>query len=248
VIDLHTHILPGLDDGVRSVGEARELAAESVAAGVATLAATPHVRADLTVTSGSIAEGVAVLRRDLEKHQIALTVVTGAEVAAERVAFLPADEIARLTLAGTGRYVLLECPYTTGLEVLSRAVRSLRSRGMTAIVAHPERNPQIQDDVSIAERLFAAGGLLQITSSSLLGSPDGASRGCAQALLARRLVHVVASDAHRPQTRRRLDYDGLVGAVGPTLARFLVVDSPAAILAGRDLPAHELVRAPGEGE
>ena len=96
MIDLHTHILPGLDDGVRSLEEARELAAESVAAGVATVAATPHVRADYPVTSDSIADGVTRVRQDFATHGIPLEIVAGAEIAPERVAHLPADEIARV--------------------------------------------------------------------------------------------------------------------------------------------------------
>jgi protein-tyrosine phosphatase len=234
VIDLHSHILPGLDDGVRSVADARELARTSLAGGVRAIVATPHVRDDYPTTAGRMETSVTALQRDLEEHEIALPVLPGGELALDRVEALTPDELARFTLAQSGRYVLVEFPYYSLPLGLEGVVRRLRAAGVVAILAHPERNPGIQESPEWLERPVAAGALVQLTFSSLAGGFGRGARRAATRLVERRFAHVIASDAH--SAGAALDRKQVLKTVRDRgLARYLTVDVPAAVIAGDDL-------------
>ncbi|MGH2995969.1 MAG: CpsB/CapC family capsule biosynthesis tyrosine phosphatase, partial [Gaiellaceae bacterium] len=120
---------------------------------------------------------------------------------------------------------------------LQPALRRLRDEGLVALIAHPERNPEVQDHPARLLPWVAAGALVQVTAASLDGTLGRASRRGAQALLELGLVHVLASDAHGPHIR----LGGLAAAadsLGDTgLARHLTLDVPAAIVAGDEVPA-----------
>ena len=126
MIDIHSHILPGIDDGARSLEEARELASQTLADGVTVIVATPHVRSDFPTTPERMEMGVAELRADLARTGIELEVVHGGEIALERLGDLDADELRRFSLGQTGRYVLLECPYFSSPLELVPAIKALR--------------------------------------------------------------------------------------------------------------------------
>src|SRR5277367_6032368 len=104
VIDLHSHILPGLDDGVATIEEARELARAALAEGVTAIAATPHVREDYPTTPEQMEAGVAALRADFAEQGIALEVLHGGELDLEFLTTLPDEELRRFTIGQTGRY------------------------------------------------------------------------------------------------------------------------------------------------
>ena len=129
VIDLHTHILPGIDDGARTLEDALAMARVFVAEGVTMIAATPHVRDDFPTSANVMLHSVAALRRVLDEEEIPLTLLPGAELAVDWLARLDDDELRRLSLAGSGRYVLVETPYRGWpVELLERLLR-LRARG-----------------------------------------------------------------------------------------------------------------------
>ena len=236
VIDLHSHILPGVDDGARTLAEARELARLAVADGVEAIAATPHVRADFPTTAEVMEEGVAELRADFHEEGIPLQVLHGGEIDIGLLWAIPPEELARLTIAQTGRYVLLEFPYRRWPLALDSAVSGLVRRGITPLLAHPERNPEVQDRPARVEALVAAGALVQVTGASLDGRLGRASQSTAKRLLELGLVHTLASDAHGPHIRE----GGLAAsaeAVGDDgLARYLTREAPAAIVAGEPVP------------
>jgi protein-tyrosine phosphatase len=236
VIDLHSHILPGLDDGARSLEEARDLARLALADGVTTIAATPHVRADFPTTADEMEEGVEELRYDFIVQGIDMEVVHGGEVAFELLFSVPPEDLVRFTLGQTGRYLLVECPYRGSPLPFEPAIGALKRQGITPILAHPERNPEVQDRPDRLLALVAAGALMQVTAASLDGSLDRASQSCAAHLLELGAVHLLASDAHGPHIRDA----GLSAAareVGDAgLARYLTTEAPAAILAGEPVP------------
>jgi protein-tyrosine phosphatase len=238
VIDLHSHILPGVDDGVRSVEEARELATRAVKEGVVAIAATPHVRLDYPTTAERMEQGVELLRTDFAEHGIRIDVLHGGEIELGRLWEIPRDELVRLSLAQTGRYLLIEFPYRGWPLALDSAIRALRRMDITPVLAHPERNPEVQDRPDRMNVLAEAGALVQVTAASLDGRLDRASQHAAQTLLAARLVHVLASDAHGPHIRDA----GIAAAVealeDSALARYLTTDAPAAIIAGDPLPPY----------
>ena len=242
VIDLHSHILPGVDDGTRTLREARELALVAAADGVEAIAATPHVRPDFPTTAEVMEEGVAELRADFEEEGIPVQVLHGGEIDVGLLWAIPPEELARLTIAQTGRYLLLEFPYRTWPLALDSAVSGLVQRGITPLVAHPERNPEVQDRPARVEALVEAGALVQVTAASLDGRLGRASQATAKRLLELGLVHTLASDAHGPHIRQA----GLAAAaeaVGDEkLARYLTKEAPAAIVAGEPVPPGPQVR------
>jgi protein-tyrosine phosphatase len=236
VIDLHSHILPGLDDGVRSLGEARELARNAAREGVTAIAATPHVRWDYPTTADQMEEGVAALRRDFDEQGIPVDVLPGAEIEAERVVGMSHAELVRLSLAGTGRYVLVEFPYRGWPVSLDASVQHVTASGLTPVLGHPERNPEVQDRPARLEELVAAGAVVQVTAGSVLDWFGPAAKRAAERLLALRLAHLLATDAHGPHIRQ----GGLRAAAealdDPLLAAHLTVSVPAAIAAGQGIP------------
>ncbi|HYM63929.1 MAG TPA: CpsB/CapC family capsule biosynthesis tyrosine phosphatase [Gaiellaceae bacterium] len=237
MIDLHAHILPGLDDGARTLADSRELARTAVEDGVRSIAATPHVRADYPTSVEAMEAGVASVRRDLEEHGIEIEVLHGGEIAVDRLEDLSREELERFTLGQTGRYLLVEFPYTSWPLGLEQRLFELRMAGLESILAHPERNREVQADPARIEPLVAAGTLVQLTAASLDGRIGRSSQMAAESLLSRGLAHLIASDAHLPEIREV----GMAAAAAcirdQGLARWLVEDAPAAIAAGDPVPA-----------
>ena len=236
MIDLHTHVLPGVDDGARTLGEARAMALDLASQGVTVLAATPHVRDDFPTTPEAMEEAVAEVRADFEANRVPVDVVHGAEVDLSLLWVIPPEELRRLTIAQTGRYLLLEFPYRGWPFALDSAVKRLVGLGVTPLLAHPERNPEVQDRPERVHDIVEAGALVQVTAASLEGSRDRAAQAAALRLLDLGLVHVLASDSHGPHISR----EGMSAAEAtlddPELARYLTVEVPGAIVAGEPVP------------
>lgn len=237
MIDLHSHILPGVDDGARTLEEARDLARLALADGVKTMAATPHVRADYPTTAEDMELAVEALRYDFVVQGIDLEIVHGGEIAFGVLFAIPPDELRRFTYAQSGRYLLVESPYRGSLLPFESSVAALHRQGITAILAHPERNPDVQDRPDHVLPLVEAGALVQLTAASLDGSLDRASQHCARQLIELGAVHLLASDVHGPHIGREAGLSAAARAVGDAaLARYLTTDAPAAILAGGPIP------------
>lgn len=236
MIDLHTHVLPGLDDGARSLAEARGIALDAAAQGVSVLAATPHVRDDHPTTAEIMEEAVAELRDDFAEQGIPVEVLCGGEIALDLLWVIPPEELRRFTIAQTGRYLLLEVPYRGWPFALESAVLRLVELGVTPLLAHPERNPEVQDRPDRVRGLVEAGALVQVTAASVEGSRDPAAGAAALRLLDLGLVHVLASDVHGPHIVRGGMADAAAVLGDPELARYLTVEAPGAIVAGEPIP------------
>jgi len=236
VIDLHAHVLPGLDDGVRSPEEAVALAREAVAAGVTTMAATPHVRDDYPTTPEQMESGVAALRARLAAEGIPLDLVHGAELSIDRAGSFDRDTLRRLTIAQRDRHLLLEFPYVGWPIMLEALIERLGELGLTAILAHPERNPQVQERPERLEAAVQAGALVQLTAASVLGQSGRSARRTSERLLRIGLAHLLAGDSHGPGSRGTLA--AAAAELGDErLARRLSQEVPAAICAGEAVPA-----------
>ena len=237
MIDLHSHILPGLDDGARTPDESVEIARRAVLDGVTAMAATPHVRGDFPTTWRQMEWELSLLRSRLESDALPLELIAGAEVALDVLWEISRENLERFTIAQTGRYLLLEFPYRGLPMALEAAVGELARRGLTPILAHPERNPEVQDQPRLVQTLVDAGALVQVTAGSLDGRLGAAAKVAAEHLLELSLVHLIATDAHGPHVREG-GMRSAADAVGDEgLARYLTLDAPAAIVAGEDLPA-----------
>ncbi len=236
MIDLHAHILPGVDDGVRSLEEACELARVAVADGIAVTAATPHVRDDYPTTAEQVECGVEALRRRLADAGIPLEVVHGAEVDIGALARLSEEEVVRLTLGQAGRYLLVEFPYGGWPSALEGATARVLAAGITPILAHPERNDLVQQAPRRLLPVVESGCLVQVTAASLAGGLGRAAAAAGHELLRLRLAHVAATDAHGPAMRAMTLSAAAAAVRDEAVARYLTEDAPAAVLAGEPVP------------
>jgi protein-tyrosine phosphatase len=240
MVDLHSHILPGLDDGPPDLAASLALARAAVAGGVRVMTATPHIDHGFGLGPETVHPAVEALRTELAREEIALDVRAGGEIALSRLPELD-DGFLRGVALGGGPWLLVECPFGPGPLDLEIPVRDLRDRGHEVLLAHPERCHAVQRDPSVLARGVAAGALAQVTAGSLLGDFGGRVRSFALGLLRRGLLHVAASDSHdavaRPPGARgafgRLERE-LPGA--RALGRWMTETVPAALLAGEPVP------------
>jgi protein-tyrosine phosphatase len=236
VIDLHVHVLPGIDDGPADDGGALALARAATAQGTRTVVATPHVNLVHPNRSRGIADGVAKVNAAIAAAGFALDVRTGAEIAIEALPDLDDDELRALAL-GRGPYLLVESPLSPSAGDVEPAVRGLLERGHRVVLAHPERSPGFQRRPESLGRLVARGVLCSITAGALTGDFGRAVRSFTTQLLADGLVHDVASDAH-DAVRRGPGLHGALELIGDErLGRWLVEEVPAAVLEGAPVPA-----------
>ncbi|MCL6621888.1 MAG: hypothetical protein K6T55_07255 [Syntrophobacterales bacterium] len=244
MIDLHVHILPGLDDGPRSWEAALQMARLAVADGITTVTATPHLFARRVVEMSRLNDADRILaaaeelRRRLKEADISLEVAVGCEapLCPEMLELL--EEGRLLTVNGKGRYLFLEMPETAIPPATEDICFRLISRGLTPILTHPERHPLFRDRPERLAGLVKLGCLAQITAGSITGDFGWRVSRFTRKLLKAGLVTVVASDAH--DSRRRPPRISPAVArlrrwLGESQAQALVLDNPAKILAGQPL-------------
>ena len=236
MIDLHSHLLPGLDDGARDLGESVAIARAMVDDGVRTVAATPHVRHDYPTSADAMEAALVLVRDAVVAAGWPLEVLGGGEIALDALSALAPGARARFGLGGNARLLLLEVPYEGWPIGLSQTVFELSVEGVVAVIAHPERNPEVQQRPDLLADVVRVGGVVQLTAASIDGRLGRAAARCARRLLELELAHLVASDAHAPDVRGA----GLSAAVaavgGGELGAWLTSDVPAALLAGTELP------------
>ena len=236
MIDLHSHVLPGLDDGAADLDAALEMARAMAESGVRVVCATPHVRDDFPTRSETMLLLVEDMRERLRTEGVNVDLLPGGEVAFDMIAELDSLELRAFCLAGNPGYLLVEAPYLGWPLGIAETFFTLRLEGMAPVLAHPERNPLVQEDPERLRPLVDSGALVQLTASSLDGRAGKHVTHTARRLLALELAHLVASDAHRPAVRRA-GMAAALDAVGDVdLARWLGRDLPAAIAFHRPLP------------
>lgn len=246
MIDLHCHLLPGIDDGPRTPEEAVELARAFTAAGITTAVATPHVSWTYRNDSEVIARGAESLRAQLRESGIALEVRDGAEIALTRAGDLPDEELARLGL-GKGRWLLTEPPLGHAVAAaVAEGVTALARRGHEILLAHPERCPAFHRDPRALRELAGAGVLMSLTASSFSGAFGRTVQRFARTMAAEGLVHNVVSDAHDPRRRPPAIGEGIRAAGLQELAPWLTEEVPTAILDGEPIPERPRGAAPAQ--
>lgn len=236
VIDLHCHILPGVDDGPADLAHSIEMARQADADGIHTICATPHIRHDHDVRIEELPQRVGALNTAIADAGLSVRVLGGGEVAETIVTHLTDRELTELSLGGGGRWILLEPKSGPLSDTLVEAVRNLADRGFRSLIAHPERHLSA-DLFDRLEHLVAAGALVQATAATMSDPP--ADRGM-RLLASRGLIHVLSSDAHHPRIGREVAIaQGLrvLSRIDP-VAQFLpwVRDiAPAAMINGQEL-------------
>jgi protein-tyrosine phosphatase len=240
VIDLHSHILPGVDDGADSMAEAVEMCRLAAADGCRALVATPHQWHPSWENTDRelLEERLEELRGGLEGDGPSVYLGGEIRVDSELLAHLhELPERGLVPLAGS-HYLLLELDRSGPTVDPIEAVHEVVVARWRPILAHPELLPWLAHDLPLLAQLVEEGALLQITGMSLDGSFGPGARNASWALLERDLAHFVASDCHGIRTRRpglRPAFDLVAAAYGEERARRLVLENPLAVLEDRPL-------------
>jgi len=249
VIDLHNHLLPGIDDGARKLEETLEFLRIARQDGVRTVVATPHMKPGVyDNTRQTILERVAMVREAARGDSAeGVELLPGAEVyfTADLTARARAGEL--MTVGDRGRYLLLELPYQQVPMHVDDTIFQLKLLGITPIMAHPERVAYYLEDIRRVEASVRLGALTQVTGASITGRFGRKARDFANEMLSRNLVHVLASDSHDVRYRPPVLAEAMrvaSGAVGDELARRMVEDTPRAILEGREVELPDPVVPP----
>lgn len=242
MIDLHCHILPGVDDGPTDIEESLALAQVLTEVGVKTVAATPHLRDDHRgVEVMELAARCGDLNSELARSGIELSVVPAGEVDLLWALEASPAELRLASYRQRGTDLLLETPYGPLPPRFEDHVFKIAEAGYRVLLAHPERSLSFQSEPGRLAELVRRGTLVQVTTASLAMSPrKSQSARLAHHLLREGLAHVIASDAHSADdTVRAPKWAAIETAralIGPR-ADWMVNAAPQAILDGTPLPA-----------
>lgn len=241
MIDLHTHILPGLDDGPEDLAGTKSLAAAFLAAGVERVVATPHVNHQWGPQMPTANVSLRETEQALEAAGLDLRLELGGEVSLSTALELEPRLLSRYRLAG-GEWLLLEPPFQGSSVFVRSMIFNVMTQGHRVLLAHPERCQTFQDDPQLLAGLIEDGARVQVTAKSLTGRFGQTALRATREMFRRDLVHVVASDAHHATERPPGMASELEQAGHEDLIRYLCRDMPAWILDGGEEPARPDVR------
>lgn len=232
MIDLHSHLLPGIDDGAPDLATALKLAKIAVQDGITHMVCTPHIhpgRYDNTIAS--IQQALTVLQRGLKKERIALVISAAAEVrfGMELMVSVKQNQIPFLGEWQGRPVLLLEFPHGEIPFAAERLTEWLLQQGIQPLIAHPERNKGFLRAPDKIQPFIDQGCLLQVTAGAVTGLFGEPAQKLAQTLLKEKKVTVLATDAHNIKHRPPILSEGRAAAaklIGEVAARRLVLDNP----------------------
>jgi protein-tyrosine phosphatase len=239
MIDLHCHLLHGIDDGPTTLEESLELCRLAVADGITRAIVTPHIHPGRWENNrSSIAAACSDLQDALAAHDIPLQLGFAAEVRLtdsipEQVL---GDDIPFYGAVDGHQIMLLEFPHGQVIPGSLKLAQWLLERGIRPLIAHPERNRQIMKDVSQLQPFIDLGCWLQVTAGSVTGHFGERSQAVAHQLLANDTVMILASDGHNARARPPAlshAFHSIARSYGEDRARRLMLDNPGAIVAGQ---------------
>jgi protein-tyrosine phosphatase len=231
MIDTHCHLLPGLDDGTRSLSEAAALAGELRDAGVTTVLCTPHLSRRFPTDLAVARERLAALASELAAAEIALELHLAAELSPNFAVSLDAGALEGVTIGG--RYVLVELEPATPASAVETIFEHLQGRSLRPVFAHPERCRSVAQDPRTLVAAREAGALVQVVATSVAGSWGRGVERAALGLLDAGRVDLLGSDSHRPGRagRRVLDVLQLLARRwGDDVVHQLTVEGPRDVL------------------
>lgn len=218
MLDLHCHILPGLDDGAATLDESIEMAQLAVSEGITHILATPHHKnRDWMNGKRKVIQSVRSLQEELDNLGIDLTIFPGQEI---RLYGELLEDIEKGDILFTDErhnYLLIEFPTSTIPSYASRLFYDLQSHGKIPVIVHPERNHQILEDPNNLKSFIDKGALAQLTAASYTGGFGKKIEKVSRQLIEANLVHIIASDAHNTTNRAfhmRDAYDKLAKEFG----------------------------------
>jgi len=232
MIDTHCHLLPGLDDGARSLSESVSMARRLAGCGVTAVVCTPHVSRQFPTRRDRAVRTLRELESALDELGIRLELKLAAEVHPRNALQLDVDELRTWTL--NGRYLIVELLKETRAGEIDSIARRVADAGMSAVFAHPERCHEIQADSAILERAREQGALVQVVAPSLTGAVPSIVARTAWELVSAGAADLVASDGHRA-TGARLRLDALAEVIatraGRDTAETLLTHQPRVLIA-----------------
>lgn len=245
MIDIHAHILPGVDDGPRDWDEAIATVRAAAAEGITEMVATSHMLPDgpFANTREQLLPLVDELRKRVGAAGLPVRIHAGGEVHISPDLAQRLDEGRVLTYCDARRYMLVEFPPSEIPSYAEHVLFELQLRGVTPVLAHVERNQGVLRNPERLYELIARGALAQVTASSLRGR--GAVTEFSEYLIRHRMVHFVATDTHgadRRPPRLSEALETLSQWIGDEAARRLVYENPAALLAGESWPEPDALR------
>jgi protein-tyrosine phosphatase len=242
VVDLHHHLLPGLDDGAPDLATTLKMARMAAEDGITHVVCTPHANGrypfDSEKTQGLLAEA----RQSIGDAGIRLILGFGCDFHLSYDNVRDALQNPRRYTVNGGEYILVELPDYALPPTLEETFYSLRLAGMTPILTHPERNPSLQQDDSRLKDWIRDGMLTQVTASSVTGLMGRKAQKMAERMLADRWVHFLSTDAHNISTRQpkmREARDHIAARYGEQYAQRLCTENPQAVFDGGALPRQD---------
>jgi protein-tyrosine phosphatase len=239
MIDIHHHLLWGLDDGASSIETSLAMARMAAADGITHVVCSPHANSQYEYASDVVADKIDELQWQLESEGIALKLGRGCDfhLSYENIQDAKAEPT-KFSINGLG-YLLVEIPDYGVPRGLTEIFYQLQLAGMTPILTHPERNPTLQADQQRLVEWLRGGILIQVTAGSVLGHMGKRAERMAHQLLEDRWVHFLATDAHNTTSRppkMREAMDAVAQKYGPDYAHLLCVTNPLAAFTGSPLP------------
>ncbi len=236
MVDIHSHILPGIDDGAKDWDTAVGLCRAAAQDGVTRIVATPHANDRYKYDRA----GHSRLRDELQQRvgdAIQIRLGCDFHLSVDNIKNVLADH-ARFVIDDT-KYLLVEFPDYFPLEILVRALERIAAAGLTPVITHPERNPVLQKNAELLAEFAGAGWPIQVTANSVTGYWGKAAEQFSRKLLESQIVHVIASDCHDLKHRTPVlsaARQRIAELAGEEVANALVDTNPAAIVAGQPLP------------
>ena len=242
MVDLHHHLLPGLDDGAPDLATTLKMARMAAEDGITHVVCTPHANARYTFDPERNQGLLDEARQSIADAGIRLMLGSGCDFHLSYDNVRDALQNPRRYTVNGGEYLLVELPDYALSPTLEETFYSLRLGGMTPILTHPERNPSLQQDDTRLKDWIRDGMLTQVTASSVLGLMGRKAQKMAERMLADRWVHFLATDAHNISTRApkmRDARDQVARRCGEQYAQKLCTENPQAVFDNRPLPRQE---------
>jgi len=236
-VDIHSHILHGLDDGAKTLEESLSMLDSAAESGTTDIVATPHCSPDYTFDAQLVGERVEELR---QANRTPVKIHAGCDFHLNYDFIQDALENPRKYSINRGPYLLIELPERVPLKSIPSILDSLQRKGLIPILTHPERYYFLRGKVDEILEWTAGGCLVQVTGQSLTGLFGSTARKMAEQLMDRQAVHFIASDAHdlhARTTRLAETYGAIADRWGESRAIALMDTNPRATLTGDPLPA-----------